>query len=294
MTKCKKNDPFLLFHTYPDCLMKQDSIHRCARLLVHVLFLISILLGWGLLPAIAQERGQTGCPDVSQGPEQLVAYKLTQRQRAISLWAQAQVQARVGDHAVRQESQDLETLYVDATVAEEECRRITRDIAERTGGVAVFPPGGGLKRKQRAQEKIQVELDGDASGLMDIARSSIEYPTVDAVYQGLQFLILHGYDVVRIKDRAFDPLPSGFWDIHVNLRTSNRHIIELQLHLREILMYSMGEGHKKYEQVRSIEAAAVREGRSLTSKERAAIDRLNCEQRQFYRTAFQRGQVGPH
>ncbi len=50
-----------------------------------------------------------------------------------------------------------------------------------------------------------VELGGDASGLMDIARSSIEYPTIDAVYQSLQFLILHGYDVVRMKDPAIDP-----------------------------------------------------------------------------------------
>jgi len=264
------------------------------HLSVHVFFFISILLSWGLLPAIAQERGQAGCPDAIQDPEQPVVYNLTSRQLAISLWAQAQVKARVGDHAVRQESNDLETLYAEAAVAEVESRKITRALAKLTGGTAVFPPGGGLKGKQRAQEKIVAELGGDASGLMDIARSSIEYLTVDAVYQSLQFLILHGYDVVRMKDRAIDPLATGFWNIHLNLRTSNHHIIELQLHLREILRYSMGEGHKKYEQVRSIEAAAVSEGRLFTPKERATIDRLNCEQKQFYRAAFQRGQTGPH
>jgi hypothetical protein len=272
---------------------QQNSMHQRGHLSVHVFFFISILLSWGLLPATAQERGQAGCPGVSQGPEQLVAYKLTPGQLAISLWARAQVQARVGDHAVRQESHDLETLYAEAAVAEVEAKRITRALAERTGGIAVFPTGGRLKGKQRAKEKIVIELGGDASGLMDIARGSIEYPTVDAVYQGLRYLILHGYDVVRIKDRAIDPLASGFWNIHLNLRTSNHHIIELQLHLREILRYSMGEGHKKYEQVRSIEAAAVREGRLLTPKERAMIDQLNCEQKQFYRAAFQRGQA-PH
>ena len=269
-------------------------MHQRSHLSVHVFFFISILLSWGLLPASAQERGQAGCPDVSQGAERPVAYKLTPRQLAISSWAQSQVQAKVGDGAVRQESHDLETLYAEAALSEVESRRITQDLAERTGGIAVFPPGGGLKGKQRAQEKILVEVGGDASGLMDIVRSSIEYPTVDAVYQSLQFLILHGYDVVRMKDRAMDPLATGFWDIHLNLRTSNHHIIELQLHLREILRYSMGEGHKKYEQVRSIEAGAVREGRLLTPKERATIDRLNCEQKQFYRAAFQRGQAGSH
>ena len=275
-------------------VMKRNSIHQRLQLSVHVFFFIIILLGWNLLPAIAQERGQTKCPDVIQDPKQPVVYNLTSRQAAISLWAQAQVRARVGDHAVRQDSNDLATLYTEAAVAEVESRRITRTLAKLTGGTAVFPPGGGLKGKKRAQEKIAAELGGDASGLMDIARSSIEYPTVDAVYHALQFLILHGYDVVRMKDRAIDPLATGFWNIHLNLRTSNHHIIELQLHLRKILRYSMDEGHKKYEQVRRIEAAAAREGRVLTPKERATIDRLNCEQKQFYKAAFQRGQTGLH
>ena len=273
--------------------IKQNSVRQRLHLSVHVLFFISILLSWGLFPAIAQERDQGGCPDAIHGPEQRIV-KLTSRQLAISLWAQAQVQARVGNHAVRQESNDLETLYAAAAIAEVESRKITQTLAKLTGGTAVFPPGGGLKGKKRAREKIMAELGGDASGLMDIARSSIAYPTVDAVYQALQFLILHGYDVVRMKDRAIDPLSTGFWNIHLNLRTSNHHIIELQLHLGEILGYSMGEGHKKYEQVRNIEAAAVREGRLLTPKERETIDRLNYEQKQFYKAAFQRGQVGPH
>ncbi|MBW2075682.1 MAG: hypothetical protein JRI58_13230 [Deltaproteobacteria bacterium] len=82
------------------------------------------------------------------------------------------MQAKVGDDAVRQESHDLETLYAEAKVAEKESRRITQGLAERTGGIAVFPLGGGLKGKQRAREKILVELGGDASGLIDIVRSS--------------------------------------------------------------------------------------------------------------------------
>ena len=63
---------------------QQNSMHQRAHLLVHVFFFISILLGWGLLPVSAQERGQTGCPDVSQGAEQPVAYKLTPRRLAIT------------------------------------------------------------------------------------------------------------------------------------------------------------------------------------------------------------------
>jgi hypothetical protein len=135
-------------------VMKQNSIHQRLHLSLHVFFFITFLLSWGLLPAIAQEHGQTGCPDAIQDPEQRVVYNLTSRQLAISLWAQAQVKARVGDHAVRQESNDLETLYAEAAVAEVESRRITRALAASTGGTAVFPPGGGLKGKQRAQGKL--------------------------------------------------------------------------------------------------------------------------------------------
>ena len=135
-----------------------------------------------------------------------------------------------------------------------------------------------------------MELGGDASALMDIARSSIEYTDVDQVYQALQFILRQGYEVVRVKDRALDPLSSGFWDIHLNLRMPNGHIAEMQLHLKEIREYSIDEGHKYYERIRDIEACAFREKRSLTPKEQETIDRLNCEQRRFYEAAFQRGQ----
>jgi len=125
---------------------------------------------------------------------------------------------------------------------------------------------------------------------MDISRSSIEYDDVDQVYRALQFILRQGYEVVRLKDRALVPLPSGFWDIHLNLLMPNGHIAELQLHLRKIRQYSIEKGHKQYERIREMEARAVRESRPLTSEERATIDRLNCEQRQIYQAEFNRGQ----
>jgi len=269
--------------------MGQKRTHQRRHLLVYVLLLIGLFLGPALFPASARESLPTDGPRCS---EKRPAYKLTPKQLAISLSAQARIQSRVGDRIIRQESRDLDTLYAKAAEADVEVRRITRSIAEQTGGTAVFPPGGRLKGRQRADEKILVELGGDASGLMDIARSSIGYATVDKVYQALQFILYNGYDIVRMKDRALDPLATGFWNIHLNIRMSNRHIVELQLQLMEILRYSLGEGHKLYEQVRGIEADAVREGRSLTPEEMARIDELNQEQRRFYEAAFQRGQAG--
>jgi len=219
-------------------------------------------------------------------------FRLTPKQRSISLWADKVVASRVGNKAPRQNSHDLDTLYGEAVLADQYLKQLTRQVAASTGGTAVFPPGGGLKDRKRAEEKIEVELGGDASLLMDISRSSIEYDTIDQVYQALQFILQHGYEVVRLKDRALAPLPSGFWDIHLNLRMPNGHIVELQLHLRKIRRYSISEGHRYYVRIREIKSRAFRENRPLTPDERSIIDRLNCEQRRFYEKMFKQGRKG--
>ena len=227
-----------------------------------------------------------GPPDCAK-----IQFELTPNQLAASLWARQLVEADTGGKVPRQRTRDLDVLYGDAAVAHKQLRQITLNIAACTGGSAVFPPGGGLKGRKRAEEKIEVELGGDASLLMDIARSSIAYDTVDQVYGALATILRQGYEVVRFKDRALEPLPSGFWDIHLNLRMPNGHIAELQLHLKAIQAYSKGPGHRLYEKIRTMESRAFREKRPLTLEERERIDRFNCEQRQFYQAAFKKGQV---
>ncbi len=238
-----------------------------------------------------QVRADEGVDSAPHSPScSKPSFNLTPEQLSISLWARKIVAERVGGKVLRQDTDDLDTLYREAAVADRKLKQITRGVAARTGGTAVFPPGGGLKARKRAEEKIEVELHGDASALMDIARSSIEYADIDQVYQALEFIIKQGYEVVRVKDRALKPLPSGFWDIHLNLRMPNGHIAELQLHFKEIRQYSIGEGHELYVRIRGMKARAFYEGRSLTREEREIVDRLNCEQKQFYQAAFERGQ----
>ena len=273
--------------------MGKDNHQRVCRSLIPlgllIYFLCGILFVEPVREAHAGGDGQS-VPDVSLCSEPL--FKLTPKQLSISLWAQEVVAAKVGGKVPRQNIHDLDTLYREAAVADKDLKRMTRAVAARTGGTAVFPPGGGLKGRKRAKEKIEVELGGDASLLMDISRSSIEYDDVDQVYQALEFILHQGYEVVRLKDRALEPLPSGFWDIHLNLCMPKGHIAELQLHVREIRQYSIEQGHDRYEQIRDMEARAARENRSLTPEERATIDRLNCEQRQVYQAAFERSQKG--
>lgn len=268
-------------------------MHRWLKNLVPIISLALMLLVDGFFVLSAGETHKSSMNNAGNGlsPCVPVMYRLTPEQLSISLWAQKQVRQRAGFRAPRQNSKDLCVLYKEAGIADGDLKRITRDIAENTGGTPVFPPGGRLKGRQRAEEKVEVELGGDASKLFDIARSSIEYQTVEAVYKALEFIIANGYPVVRIKDRALYPLPSGFWDIHLNLQMPNGHVVELQLHLAGIRRYSMGHGHELYTLQRSVKARAYREHRPLTSEERKVLDRLNCEQRRFYQEAFSKGQV---
>jgi hypothetical protein len=228
------------------------------------------------------------CP--REDPNQPRVFRLTPWQACISRWAQSLVQARHGNDVLRQNTRSLDALYEQAAPANLELVRITWSVAAATGGRPVFPPGGGLKDRRRAEEKIEVEFAGDASRLGGIARSSIEYSTVDDVYGALEFTMQEPFDVVRIKDRSLEPLPTGFWNIHLNLRMSNAHVVELQLHLEEIWRFGRSEGHRLYERQRQIRAEAARAGRALTSREKELIDQLDREQKEFYEAAFCRGQ----
>ena len=274
-------------------MQNQNDIHvrfnRSSLLPVLVIFFLCQFFFWRPGPIAHAGEELWALPDAPLCAEP--AFELTPNQLSTSLWASQIVAAQTGGIPPRQHTRVLDALYRDAAAAHKHLQQITLNIAACTGGSAVFPPGGGLKGRKRAEEKIEVELGGDASLLMDIARSSIVYDTVDQVYGALATILRQGYDVVRLKDRALEPLPSGFWDIHLNLRMPNGHIAELQLHLKAIQTYSKGPGHRLYEKIRAMESRAFREKRPLTPKERESIDRFNCEQRQFYQAAFKKGQI---
>lgn len=68
----------------------------------------------------------------------------------------------------------------------------------------------------------------------------------------------------------------------------NGHIVEMQLHLRSILEVKNGIGHQLYEQIRSIEALAKKEGRDLTPLEDNQIRDLKSQMVRVYNEAFKR------
>jgi hypothetical protein len=188
-----------------------------------------------------------------------------------------------------QNSNDIDKLYQEAAVADVELQTATNKIASATGGKAVFPPG--LKGRERAVEKTNAENGGDFTRLTDLSRSSIQYETMADLHRGLA-QIDGQLDVVRIKDRFETTAPGGYRDMLLNVRMSNGHIVEVQLHLKSILEVKGGRGHEIYERTRSLEADAQTQGRDLTDSELAEIQTLRAESEQIYGEAFRQGTAG--
>ncbi|MBX3187551.1 MAG: hypothetical protein KF819_11075 [Labilithrix sp.] len=190
-----------------------------------------------------------------------------------------------GDGVIRQVTSSLDDLYAQAAAAQEDLANATREIASSTRGRPVIPEQ--LKGRARATEKIAAEYGGDSSRVLDLARSTIEYKSLDDLYAGLEQLG-ERYEIVRVKDRFKAPTPEGYRDIMLNARMPNGHIVEIQLHLEQILTVKSGAGHAFYEQIRGVKALAAQEGRALTAAEVAKIDELAAKSRAAYEEAVKK------
>jgi hypothetical protein len=182
---------------------------------------------------------------------------------------------------VRQPTDDLMELYMQAERAWPQLDNMTRAAAAGTGGEAVVPA---LKSMESIASKLSVP-GHTVDRLTDVARSRVVYDDLDDVYAGLDY-IHRNFDVVRVTDRFAHPSPDGYRDIVINVRTPEGHIAEIQLHVRGIHELTESGGHVFYERVREIERLAAAEGRPLTAAERAEIDELSAAARAQYDQAY--------
>lgn len=188
--------------------------------------------------------------------------------------------------APRQRTNDLDQLYKDAGVAQQQLRVLTESIASELGGRAVVPES--LKGRARAREKITSDYLEENARITDLARSSIELKNPKQIKEAMRMLADRA-EVVRVKDRFAEPM-DGYRDVMMNLRMPNGHIVELQLHLKAILDVKGGPGHALYEQKRKIEATAKAESRPLSAAETAERDRLAAEMQALYDHAYEDSQ----
>jgi ribosomal protein L21 len=156
------------------------------------------------------------------------------------------------------------------------------ELADETHGKAVFAPG--LKGRERANEKIKSNLNNDPALLLDVERASIEYNTVNDMYNGLSSLEKK-VTIVAFKDRFLHPKISGYRDILLDIKLSNGLIAEIQLNLAKIIKFKEGE-HKDYEVTRSIIGQGKIQHHLLTAEETNKIQILQAKAKLQYDKIF--------
>jgi len=119
-----------------------------------------------------------------------------------------------------------------------------------------------VKSEKRATEKLLRSYAGRAERVLDFVRSTLIVNSINEATLVLKF-VLDEVDVTVVKNR-FDPAYDGketfgYRDINMQLsfpefRDTPWHgyILELQIHLKDILAIKSDEGHKKYIQVRNL------------------------------------------
>ncbi len=184
---------------------------------------------------------------------------------------------------IKQYSNSLDVLYKSAREADVELRKMTIDIAKKTGGHEKFPDG--LKKWKRTIEKIDNDYKGDASKILDLSRSTIEFEELEDIYKAVA-QISDEYEILRIKDRFKTPQPSGYRDIMMNVKMSNGHVVEIQLHLNSILEAKKLETDL-YTEIRTIQGIIEKECRKPNLDEERTLMELIRQSREIYKKALQ-------
>lgn len=184
---------------------------------------------------------------------------------------------------LKQPFNQLDALYEAAPQAQNELEQLASKLAKQVNGNVLT---AGVKGKQRAEEKVEKELGGDASLLTDIVRVTVETDSIDALNQAYETLAANT-QTSEVINRFHSPRPSGYRDLKVLVTLPESKLIaEVQLHLKAIADIKNGPEHQMYEQIQQIERDAASEARALNDIELAKVEKLRRESRQLYQDAW--------
>lgn len=127
---------------------------------------------------------------------------------------------------------------------------VATDEYKRPGGMLFIAP---MKGEDRAKEKVENDYRGDWSRLKDIVRATIAVDNFRQMGEFLKKMQESGVKIEKVKNRFMNPTKEGMRDILMNVRFSNGHVGELQVHLKPLLV-AKNEGHHYYETIRTLEA----------------------------------------
>lgn len=185
---------------------------------------------------------------------------------------------------IRQPIGDFDHLYSQAPQAQHELEVLCKSIALNTHTQPAF---AGVKSQQRAKEKVEKKLNGQADRITDLARATIvaqDLPSLVRAYQQLH----QQASVLQVKNRFKTPAPSGYRDLKVLVQMPHSGLIaEVQFHLDEIAKIKSGEEHVLYEKIQHIERTAMLENRDLNTFEKAKVDQLRNQSLSLYHDVWQ-------
>lgn len=91
-----------------------------------------------------------------------------------------------------------------------------------------------IKRRKRAEEKVEDDYRGDWSRLLDLVRATVVADGVEELYAGVAKLVEAGARYARLpEDRLETPLANGYRDYLANYRLPCGLVCEVQFHLPE-------------------------------------------------------------
>ncbi|NVC93235.1 phosphoribosylglycinamide formyltransferase [Vibrio natriegens] len=179
---------------------------------------------------------------------------------------------------------DFDILYSKAHQAQFELETICKSTALLNDAQPYF---AGVKSKQRAEEKIAYELDGQVERITDLARATIvaeDVASLVSIYETLE----RETTIVKVKNRFKKPGPSGYRDLNLLVRLPKTNLIaEVQIHLKAIADVKNGPEHDLYEKIQKLERQAMAEKRQLTEFETAAIRSMRSQAKNLYQHAWQ-------
>jgi hypothetical protein len=154
------------------------------------------------------------------------------------------------DHAVGEEKSKAEK----KGRAPEDLKEEDYMLPEHWGDEKGYLFMGPLKGEDRAKEKVNGDYNGDWSQVKDMVRATIAVPMVSQIPKVLAQLKAAGMELAqKPKNNLIKPLPGGYRDINLIVKTPSGLLAELQIHIKPMTL-AKEKGHKHYEDSRSVEA----------------------------------------
>lgn len=193
--------------------------------------------------------------------------------------------------ALRQTSDRLDELYLQAEVAQPTFDRVMADAALQAH--AAYETSA-LKTRDRFESKTVGHARGRADAILDVLRGAIISDTLEGVQLALEAVRSNcehaGIRVVRTSDYFAHPKPNGYRGIKINVEVPyfgpdgrrGLHIAELQIHWRKLYEIKKNQADALYRRIRDIEEST----RPLAPAREQELERLRAEHKALYDNAM--------